>query len=80
MALTDTPGQRPFGNDLGWGALLYQPGDVWTLAEGLKRWADNPAMLSRAKEAAWEAARRRWHWEHEQDRGALVALVEHTVR
>ena len=79
VAVTDTPGQRPFAEDLGDGALVYAPGDIDALARGLARWANNPALLCRARMAAWEAARRRWHWEHEQDRGALVALVESAV-
>jgi glycosyltransferase involved in cell wall biosynthesis len=74
--LTATPGQRPLADDLGEGALLCEPGDVAGLADGLRRWAGEPARLERARTAAWEAARRRWHWEHPLERGALLAAVE----
>lgn len=75
VAFTDTPGQRPLARDLGEGALLYAPGDVEALAAGLRRWAEDRVALLRAKVAAWEAARRRWHWEHPEERGALLETV-----
>ena len=76
IAFSDTPGQRPLAADLGAAALLYKPGDVSTLAAGLKRWADDTQSLTAAKVAAWEAARRRWHWEHQEERGALLRVVK----
>jgi glycosyltransferase involved in cell wall biosynthesis len=72
VVFTDTPGQRSLARDLGEGALVYPPGDVAALAAGLRRWANNKALLSRAMAAAWEAAKRRWHWEHALERGALL--------
>jgi hypothetical protein len=75
VAFTDTPGQRVLALDLGPGALLYPPGQPASLAEGLRRWAESGDLLRRAKIAAWEAAKRRWHWEHAQERGALLAAV-----
>lgn len=75
VVLSDTPGQRPLALDLGEGALLYAPGDTAALAAGLKRWADDKSLLVRSRAAAWEAARRRWHWEHPDERGALLRAV-----
>jgi glycosyltransferase involved in cell wall biosynthesis len=75
VAFTDTLGQRPLARELGEGAILYTPGDVGALADGLARWARDKTALVRAKHAAWEAARRRWHWEHPAERGALLAAV-----
>jgi hypothetical protein len=72
VALTDTLGHRALAEDLGEGALVYQPGDVATLSAGLGRWANNKALLARAMAAGWEAAKRRWHWEHPLERGALL--------
>ena len=80
IVLTATPGQQPLAADLGEGALVYAPGDVATLAKGLRRWADDRAMLARARAAAWRAARERWHWEHRDERGALLAAVSGIVR
>ena len=53
----------------------YVPGDVASLAAGLRRWAEDKSRLARAKGAAWVAARRRWHWEHPEERGALLEAV-----
>ena len=75
VAFTDTPGQRSLARDLGEGALLYAPGDVEALAAGLRRWADDREALGRARATAWEAARRRWHWEHPEERGVLLEAV-----
>jgi glycosyltransferase involved in cell wall biosynthesis len=72
VVLTDTPGQRPLAQDLGEGSLLYTPGDVVSLAAGLRRWADDTRLLERARTASWRAAQRRWHWEHSDESGALI--------
>lgn len=77
VAATDTEGQRPIVEDLGEGGFCYPPGDIGALAGGLKRWAENPQALLRAKMASWEAAGRRWHWEHPLERGALLDAVGH---
>jgi hypothetical protein len=79
VALTDLPGQRELARDLGEGALVCAPGDVAALAAGLRRWAGDPAALARARAAAWETARTRWHWEHPRERGALLAAVAEAV-
>jgi glycosyltransferase involved in cell wall biosynthesis len=79
VALTDTSGQRPLGRDLGEAALLVPPGDEEQLAAGLARWAEDRPALARARAASWEAARRRWHWEHPEERGALLAAVERAL-
>jgi len=73
--MTNTPGQHALGVDLGCGAALVPPHDVDALAAAFACWASDPAALTRAKQAAWTAAVRRWHWEHEEERGALLALV-----
>lgn len=79
LVLTDTPGQRPVADHLGSDAIVYQPGDVATLASGLKSWATNHGNLLRAKAAAWQAAQRRWHWEHTLERGALLDAVAKAI-
>lgn len=80
VIFTDTPGQRPLALDLGKAALLYQPGDVAALTKGLKRWAENKELLYAAKHTAWDAAKRRWHWQHDEERGALLRVTGVTVR
>ncbi|HTY76882.1 MAG TPA: hypothetical protein VMI34_03600 [Candidatus Bathyarchaeia archaeon] len=76
LAFTDTAGQRPLAEDLGEGAVVYTPGDVESLARGLLCWAQDGDALRRARTAAWQAAVRRWHWEHPLERGALLDAVE----
>lgn len=79
VAASATPGQTPLAQDLGEGAFLYPPGDVDALARGLQLWAGDRERLAHARTAAWEAARRRWHWEHPLERGALLAAVERAL-
>jgi glycosyltransferase involved in cell wall biosynthesis len=79
LVMTDTPGQLPLARDLGEGATVYSPRDVKALAAGLARWAADDMLLTRAKAAAWEAARRRWHWEHPHERGALLNAVSEAL-
>jgi hypothetical protein len=76
MVVTDTPGQRPLASDLGEDAVVYAPGEIDRLADGLSRWAGDHRALARAREAAWEAARRRWHWEHPLERDRFLTAVE----
>jgi hypothetical protein len=75
VVLTATRGHRALAGDLEEGALTYPAGDIGALARGLERWAGDDALLARARRASWEAARRRWHWEHAEERGALLAGV-----
>jgi hypothetical protein len=79
VVFTATSGQEPLAQALEEGALVYAPGDVAALARGLRRWADDRALLGRARRASWEAARRRWHWEHPLERGALLEAVAQTL-
>lgn len=79
VIFTDTPGQRPLARDLGCGAFLYRSGDVEALARRLRSWADDKGRLAEARAGAWRAARRRWHWEHPAERGALVRAVARVV-
>ena len=76
VVLTDTVGQRPLAGDLGEGALTYRSGDIGALASGLRRWAKDRGLLRRARKAAWNAARYRWHWEDRHEKGALLDAVE----
>ena len=79
VAFTDTPGQRELARDLGEGALLFRIGDIGAQAAGFRHWAENPTALLAAKQAAWNAAVRRWHWEHPEERGKALALVRQAL-
>jgi len=77
---TDTAGQRELAHALGLGALVYRPGDLDTLAAGLRQWADDSELLRLAKQAAWRAAHERWHWDHPCEKGALVSGILGAIR
>jgi glycosyltransferase involved in cell wall biosynthesis len=79
VAMTDTPGQHPLGTDLGRAAALVPAGDVAALAAVFSRWANDPTELDCAKRTAWNAAARRWHWEHALERGTLLSLVREAL-
>lgn len=75
IAFTNTAGQRRLAADVGEAAFAFDSGDVNAFARGLRLWATDGPRLVRAREAAWAAARRRWHWEHESERGVLLREV-----
>jgi glycosyltransferase involved in cell wall biosynthesis len=79
VAMTDTPGQHALAADLGRAAALVPAGDVGGLAAAFARWANDPAELDCAKRPAWNAAARRWHWEHPLERGKLLSLVREVL-
>ena len=39
----------------------------------------DPAALDCARRTAWQAANRRWHWEHDAERGTLYRLVQEAL-
>jgi glycosyltransferase involved in cell wall biosynthesis len=79
VAMFDTPGQHDLAVDFGRAAALVPAGDVDALAGAFTRWAADPAALDCAKRTAWQAASRRWHWEHEAERGTLYRLVREVL-
>lgn len=79
VVLTATPAQRRLAADLGPACLLYEPGDVAALAGHLRRWTADEGVRRCARHAARAAAGRRWHWEHPEDRGALLAAFNAAV-
>jgi glycosyltransferase involved in cell wall biosynthesis len=74
IAATDTAGQREVMADAPGSGILYQSGDVTTLAAQLRAWSQEPSRLAAAKQAALRAAERRWSLEREMER--LVAAVD----
>ncbi len=80
VVFTDTLGQHGLARDLGLGAISYSPGDIKTFACGLKCWAANPDLLLAARQAAWAAACRRWHWQHPAEEGTLLRAVREVLR
>jgi hypothetical protein len=75
VVFTDTAGQRPLARSLAESALIYKPAELENLAAGLKAWADDKDALLNARKAAWQAAVRRWHWDHPLEKGRLQSAV-----
>jgi glycosyltransferase involved in cell wall biosynthesis len=75
VLLSATPAQGRLACDLRNAAVVYEFGDINGLAEQLSALHNDRVALWEARYAARAAARHRWHWEHPQDRGALVAAV-----
>jgi hypothetical protein len=79
VLLSATPAQVALGQDLGKAAIMYEPGDVTGLAKRLACLAGDPGARLQARKAARQAAQRRWHWEHPEDRGALIDVVRRAL-
>jgi glycosyltransferase involved in cell wall biosynthesis len=79
IAATNTQGQQLILSQEPAAGFLYVPGDTDSLATKLQKWADDPMALVAAKRASWEAAKRRWHWEHPLERGTLLKAVERVI-
>ena len=75
VLLGDSEGQHDLGLELGRGAALVNPHDVDAIAAAIRAWAIDPAALDCAKRTAWHCAARRWHYEHESERGVLYERV-----
>lgn len=80
VILSRTPAQAQLEADLGEAAFGYACGDVDGLARILRQLPGDSALCRRAHCAARAAAERRWHWEHADDRGALLSAVASAIR
>lgn len=65
IAATDTPGQSEIMARMPAAGFLYPEGQPALLAAALRRWRDDRQALRKAQEAAWQAARDWFCWEHE---------------
>jgi glycosyltransferase involved in cell wall biosynthesis len=75
VVLSRTPAQAALAEELGPAAFSYECGDVDGLAGVLHLLATGPDLRRHSECAARAAAERRWHWEHEADRGALLTAT-----
>lgn len=76
---SDTPAQRAFATQVEQAVRVYPSGDVPGLAVCLREWGNHPEALATARSAASAAARRRWHWEHACERGALIGAFRRAL-
>ncbi len=80
VIMSRTPAQALLEAHLEGAAFGYDCGDVDGIAQLLSRFSSDPALRTQAQCAARAAAERRWHWEHPEDRGALLAAVAGAIR
>ena len=80
VILSRTPAQARLEPELADAAFGYDCGDADRVAQILAGLSSDAALRERARCAARRAAERRWHWEHPEDRGALLAAVAGAVR
>jgi glycosyltransferase involved in cell wall biosynthesis len=74
IVATDIPGQCEVVKQSPGTGFLYPAGDGKALRRGLQAWVSDRENLLRARQAAWEAARARFCWEHEQTK--FLQLLE----
>ena len=80
LVMSDTTGQHRLKEELAEQALAVTTGDVRALAEGFRQLANDGRHLLECRKASWNAALRRWHWEHAEERGKLLSLFEAATR
>jgi glycosyltransferase involved in cell wall biosynthesis len=68
VAATDTPGHQELLKQIPSVGFLYPAGNAQALADGLQWWLNNPNELRSAQQAAWDAARQRFCWDHEKEK------------
>jgi glycosyltransferase involved in cell wall biosynthesis len=80
VIMSRTPAQSTLETQLAGAAFGYDCGDIDGIAEILTHLSSDAALRRQARCAAFTAADRRWHWEHPEDRGALLAAVAGALR
>ena len=78
IAATGSRGQRPIVDSLENAAFSYDPGDVDSLAAGIRRWYTDRQSLNAARERAWRWGTERYNWDLEKK--SFLAVVEATLR
>ena len=78
MLLSDIPAHRQVQADANEAVRLFRAEDPASLAEALDGWLDAPpAVLARARAAAYRLGQECWNWEREQ--GRLLAEVASVI-
>jgi glycosyltransferase involved in cell wall biosynthesis len=80
VIMSRTPAQSMLETQLAGAAFGYECGNIDGVAQILTRLSSDAALRRQARCAAFTVADRRWHWEHPEDRGALLAAVAGAIR
>lgn len=73
IAATATTGQLPVMIRVGDAGFCCAPGDVQTLARGLRRWYEDRAALNQARQQAWFWGSSEYNWDIEKQK--LVKII-----
>jgi glycosyltransferase involved in cell wall biosynthesis len=63
---TNVGRQQALVAELGDAAWSYKPGDIKSLAAGIRKWYTDRARLERSRRAAWDWGGRRYNWDTEK--------------
>jgi len=77
VAATRLPGQDSITSALRNSALCYEPGDVASLAAGIRTWCEDRERLDRDRRASWQLADERYNWDIEKQ--TLLAVIESVI-
>jgi len=77
VAATSTSGQRAVMGKIGSAEFCYEPGDVESLARGLRFWYEDRGALHRSRKQAWDWSTREYNWDAEQRK--FLTVVEGVV-
>jgi hypothetical protein len=79
IVATTTAGQCSLAAEIDGAARWYAPGNIGALAGVLAAWDRDRDSLAAASRASAAAFRRRLHWSHPAESGALLAAVENAT-
>ena len=77
LVATATLGQRPLMDTIGEAGFMYEPGDVETLASGIRTWYENRSALHEARQQSWDWGTRQFNWDCEKK--IFVQVVERAL-
>ena len=69
---TTMPAQRALLKELAPHVAWLDPEQPASAATVLQHWSANRDALAAARQGSWQAAVRRWHWEHPLERGRFL--------
>jgi glycosyltransferase involved in cell wall biosynthesis len=79
VVATETPGQTRVIADVGDAAVGVPVRDPRPFAAALRRWHGDRDALDRSRWAAWDAACRRWRFDHAEQAGRIVGAVREAL-
>ena len=76
LVLTATQGHSLISKALEQKCIVYNFGDYNSLSAELQKFVDFPDVLYDAKETVLQLGKKRWNWEHHEEKAKLLGLVK----